>query len=265
MITLLTDFGLQDEYVGVMKGVIAGISPGERVLDISHQIDPQDIVHGAFVLEAAYTYFPVGSIHVAVVDPGVGSERRIIAAACGGHLFVAPDNGILEGILGDGTVSEAVHVSDARYFLEKVSHTFHGRDIFAPVAAHLANGVPLSNLGSAVDLSSLVSGVVPRCRFLSEICLEGAVVAVDHFGNLMTNIPNSAIERLAGPAIQDRMVVELNETPIGRLVKTYSQVAAGASLAIIGSRRLLEISVSGGKAHHVLKAGKGSRVRVYMT
>ena len=262
LITLLTDFGLQDEYVGVMKGVIAGICPEARVVDVSHQIDPQDVVQGAFILDAASRYFPVGTSHVAVVDPGVGGDRRIIAANCDGHLFVAPDNGILELVVRDRNVAELVHASNASNFLNKVSCTFHGRDIFAPVAAHLANGVSMASLGPAVELSSLVSGVVPRCMFLSETCIEGTIVAVDRFGNLLTNISSSAIERLIGPAKETRLLAKINEVPIDGWGNAYNQVTAGSSLAIIGSRGLLEISVTCGNAQRVLKAGKGDRVVV---
>jgi S-adenosylmethionine hydrolase len=262
LITLLTDFGLQDEYVGVMKGVIAGISPETKVVDISHQVDPQDIVHGAFLLSVSYAYFPSGSIHVTVVDPGVGGDRRILAVDCDGHFFVAPDNGILQLILDDRPVDHVVHVTNSRFFLNQVSRTFHGRDIFAPVAAHLAKGLPLTVLGPAVDRSLLATGVVPRCRFLSDGCLEGVVVAVDRFGNLMTNISESTIGQLMEQERAGNLVVELDGKSIGGLVATYDQAPLKAPLAIVGSRSYIEISVNCGNAQQALNAGKGSRVSV---
>lgn len=262
LITLLTDFGLQDEYVGVMKGVIAGISPTTRVVDISHHVDAQDIVQAAFILAAAFPYFPAGTIHVAVVDPGVGGERRILAARCGDHFFVAPDNGLLERVLEDWQAAELVAVTESRYFLKRISHTFHGRDIFSPVAAHLAEGLPLANLGPSVALSTLVSGVIPRCRFLSKSRIEGRVVAVDHFGTLMTNIDKTGIDRLASRMAAPLLSVEVNDKPIGGLVTAYDQVATHAPLAIFGSRGLLEISVNCGNAQQALKAERGDKVGV---
>ena len=260
LITLLSDFGNRDEYVGVMKGVIAAINPEVRIVDICHRIDPQDIVHGAFLLAAATPYFPAGTVHVAVVDPGVGTTRRILAVDCGGQRFVVPDNGILEQVLLDQSVSAAVSVEEKRYFLRPVSHTFHGRDIFAPVAAHLAAGLPLAELGPAVDRQSMVSGVVPRCRLSAPDCVEGTVVAVDRFGNLMTNIDAATIESLAGRAVDNQIIVELAGRKISGLVAYYDQVAKHALLALIGSRGLLEISINCGNARQILNAGKANRV-----
>ena len=169
---------------------------------------------------------------------------------------------VLERILKGRSVSGLVQVSDTSRFLPRVSCTFHGRDIFAPVAAHLANGVPMADLGPAIGPSSLVSGVVPRCGLLSATCMEGTVVAVDRFGNLLTNISASAIERMIGPKRKGRLVAEINDVPVGGWGRTYNQVPSGASLAVIGSRGLLEISVNCGNAQQVFKAGKGSRVVV---
>jgi S-adenosylmethionine hydrolase len=262
VIALLSDFGTRDEYVGVMKGVIAGINPDARIVDISHHIDPQDIVHGAFVLAAASPYLPAGTVSVAVVDPGVGGNRRILAADCGDRRFVAPDNGLLELVLADQPATAVVSVEDPRYFLARVSHTFHGRDIFAPVAAHLAAGLSLSELGPAVDPKTMVSGVVPRCRFSSAGCIDGAVVAVDHFGNLITNIDSAAIDSLTRRAAGSRVVVELTGKWIGGMVSAYHRVAEGTPLALIGSRGLLELSVNCGNAGQQLGSGKKDGVQV---
>jgi S-adenosylmethionine hydrolase len=262
LITLLTDFGTRDEYVGVMKGVIAGINPDVRIVDISHHIDPQDIVHGAFILAAAAPYFPDGTVHVAVVDPGVGSSRRILAVECGRQRFVAPDNGLLERIMAHHQVSEAVSVTDPRYFLDRVSCTFHGRDIFAPVAARLAAGLSLRELGPVVDRQSIVCGVIPRCRFSSQDCIDGAVVAADRFGNLMTTIDAAALDRLRRRTGGKPIVVELSGKAVGGLVASYDRVPEGSLLALIGSRGLLEISVNCGNARQVLNAQKYEAVRV---
>ncbi len=262
LITLLTDFGLQDEYVGVMKGVIAGIAPTVRVVDISHAVCPQDVVHGAFLLAAAYPFFPPGSVHLAVVDPGVGGPRRILAAECGGHRFVAPDNGLLERVLAGRPDARLVAVENRRYFLDQISDTFHGRDIFAPVGAHLAGGLPPAQLGPVVDRRTVVSGVVPHCRFTDRDSIEGVVVAVDRFGNLMTNIDRAALERLTGRTAAGRLVVELVGKWAGDLVRAYSHAAAQAPLALVGSRGLLEISVNGGSAQKALSAAIKDQVRV---
>lgn len=262
LITLLTDFGNQDEYVGVMKGVIVGIDPDARIVDICHHIDPQDIVHGAYVLAAAYPFFPEGTVHLAVVDPGVGGMRRILAIECGRHRFVVPDNGLIDQVRVDQSDMAAVSVEDRRYFLKRVSHTFHGRDIFAPVAAYLAAGLPLKELGPAVDRETIVTGVVPQCRFATQRCVEGMVIAVDRFGNLTTNIDAATIDRLARRIPDKQMMVELADKQIGGIFTSYDAVARHSPLAVIGSRRLLEISVNCGNARQALGAGKRARVRV---
>lgn len=262
LITLLTDFGIQDEYVGVMKGVIAGIHQDARIVDITHQIDPQDVVHGAFILAASFPYFPPGTIHVAIVDPGVGGGRRILAVEAGDHLFLAPDNGLLERVLVDQTEARVISVENERYFLRPLSHTFHGRDIFAPVAARLACGLPLAELGPVVDRQRIVSGVVPQCRFPSNRVIEGAVVAIDHFGNLMTNIDVAALEQLGRRFPGAVMTVELAGKSIRGIAATYQGGGDHAPLAIVGSRGLLEISANCASAHHLLGAGKNDGVRV---
>ena len=261
-IALLTDFGTRDEYVGVMKGVIAGVNPDIRVVDICHYIEPQNVVHGAYILGAAAPFFPVGTVFVAIVDPGVGSRRRILAVDHAGRRFLAPDNGLLEGAIGDGSDVAIVAVENRRYFLDSVSRTFHGRDIFAPVAAHLAAGLPLTELGPPIDPDAIVTGRMPRCRFTAPDCLEGKIVAADRFGNLMTTIDAPAIERLTRVAAGRQMQVTVGDKSIGPIVATYDQVAKSALLAVIGSRGLLEISVNCGSARQMLAPEAGRTVRV---
>lgn len=262
LITLLTDFGLRDEYVGVMKGVIAGIHKDAQTVDITHSIQPQDVVHGAFILAASFSYFPPGTIHVAVVDPGVGGQRRILAAELAGHRFLAPDNGLLERVLADQTDVSVVSVEQEQYFLTPVSRTFHGRDIFAPVAAHLANGLQLDQLGPVVDRQILVTGVVPWCRFSAKHEIEGVVVAIDHFGNLLTNIDGLALDQLQHRFPGSDITVQLADTCIRGIASTYHGGQVGMPLAILGSRGLLEISINCGNAHHMLDAGKNDAVVV---
>lgn len=262
LITLLTDFGTHDEYVGVMKGVIAGIHPDARVIDITHHIAPQNIVHGAFILAAAYSCFPADTIHVAVVDPGVGTSRRLVGLACDGHRFVAPDNGLLEKVTANRPVTSVVALENHRFFRKPVSQTFHGRDILAPVAAHLAAGHRLAEMGPAVDRQTLVSGAIPLCRRVSAQCVEGTVVAVDRFGNLLTNIAADDVAALqCGPG-DECTVVDVNGTSVGSPVSAYGHVAVGDPLAIVGSRGLLEIAVNGGHAADQLGAAVNAVVHV---
>lgn len=262
LITLLTDFGTRDEYVGVMKGVIAGINPNVRIVDISHHIEPQNIIHGALMLAAAYPYFPAGTVHVAIVDPGVGGMRRILAAEYNRQRFVVPDNGLMEQVLKDRSPLAAVSVEDPRFFLDPVSCTFHGRDIFAPVAAYLAAGQPMADLGPPVDRESIVSGVIPRCRFSTPDCVEGMVVGVDGFGNLITNIDVTSIDRLTRRSVGRSVMVELANRSIGPIVASYDRVAQHSALAVMGSRGLLEISINCGNAQQVLHAASKDRVCV---
>lgn len=262
MITLLTDFGLRDEFVGVMKGVIAGISPDARVIDICHHVAPQSIVHGAYLLAAAYPYFPAGTVHVAVVDPGVGGARRILALACDGHRFVVPDNGLIERVAARRRIADVVAVEARRFFREPVSRTFHGRDIFAPVAAHWAAGQPLTAFGPAVDPRSLVRGAVPLNPAPTTDAVDGVVIAADRFGNLMTSIEADAIARLGGADADPPLVVTVAGRSLGPIVASYGDVPDRSPLALIGSRGLLEISVNLGNARQTLNVALGDRVRV---
>jgi len=156
ILTLLTDFGTEDAYVGMMKGVILSINPQAVIIDITHQIDPQDLIQAAYIIKSSYRYFPEGTVHLLVVDPGVGSDRAIVALEMMGHIFLAPDNGVLTLLMDEGETDSIVSVENTRYFLESVSRTFHGRDIFAPVGAHLCRGLDIKNLGSPLDQQNLV-------------------------------------------------------------------------------------------------------------
>ena len=202
-ITLLTDFGLKDGYVGVMKGVIWGICPGVQIADITHSVSPQNVLEGAIVLERTAPFFPEGTVHVAVVDPGVGTRRRPIAARLGEQFFVGPDNGLFTLLLEKNRSQqkpvEVVHLDQPRYWLGDVSNVFHGRDIFAPVAAHLANGVPLASLGSVIQDAAVLYLPQPKPIPGGWSC---QIITIDQFGNLATNLMREQLSTLRNPCVK---------------------------------------------------------------
>jgi S-adenosyl-L-methionine hydrolase (adenosine-forming) len=232
VITLLTDFGTTDHYVAAMKGVILGICPDAHLIDITHQISPYQILEAAFTLSQAWPYFPPGSIHLIVVDPGVGSSRRPLLAEAGGHLFVAPDNGVLTLVRNLKTRE----LTAERFFRNPVSRTFHGRDIFAPVAAHLATGVPLTEFGSEVyDPEILPAGEAVET---SPRVWRGTILHVDHFGNIVTNFP----AKLSSGLVNSKFEVTLGEYRIYQYFQDYSSSRVGELFLIQGSSGYLEIS-----------------------
>ncbi|HZJ53150.1 MAG TPA: SAM-dependent chlorinase/fluorinase [Myxococcaceae bacterium] len=256
VITLLTDFGLEDGYVAAMKGVIAGIAPEARVVDVTHLVPPQDVPFARFRLLTVAPFFPAGTIHVAVVDPGVGTARRAVAIRCrSGSCFVGPDNGLLSGALEADPPLGAVELTEPRFWrTETPSATFHGRDVFAPVAAHLARGVTLEALGAALPPDRLVrlelQGPTPVPGGA-----EGAVQAADRFGNLISNVPATLLPRdgawsasIAGRTLPGR--------------RAYGDVPPGEALALVGSHGFVEIAVHRGDARHALGAGVGDPVQV---
>jgi S-adenosylmethionine hydrolase len=259
LIALLTDFGLRDAYVGAMKGVILGIAPHARLVDLSHEISPQDVRAGAFVLWSAYRYFPSGTVFCAVVDPGVGSARRALAAHV--HLegrdyyCVGPDNGLLTPLALEAELAAVVALEDPRYRRPLPSATFHGRDVFAPAAAHLACGVALEELGPPLNPAGLMRLDWPRPERLAH-GWRGAVIHVDGFGNLVTNL---AAECLAGTDAS-RWLFRLAGREIRGLVRCYAEVAAGQALAYLGSSGLLELAVREGSAATVFGACAGTPV-----
>lgn len=255
IISLMTDFGLKDGNVGVMKGVIMGIAPHVIIVDLSHNITPQNVPESALVLKRSLPYFPRGTIHVVVVDPGVGTVRRPIAASLGDQRIVGPDNGLLTMALKQaedkGWPIEIVHTDKPKYWLPEVSHVFHGRDIFAPVAAHLANGVPLQELGTPIDDPVLLSLPQPE---RTENGWRGEVIHIDHFGNVSTNI---RIEHLGKPA---KLNTQLCETNIAGMVQTFGERPPGDLVALYGSTGNLIISVVNGNAAQRLGAKIGDPV-----
>ncbi|MCF6289589.1 MAG: SAM-dependent chlorinase/fluorinase [Desulfobacterales bacterium] len=264
IITLTTDFGTSDEYVGVMKGVILARAPQVRLVDLTHQVPPQDVDRAAEILAAAFPYFPAGTIHLAVVDPGVGSDRDIVLVAAGGQLFLAPDNGLLTPLLARDIFESARAVRCEHLFLEPLSHTFHGRDIMAPVAAALAHGMNPEEVGPRLSGDELISRARPEPRLdPAEKKLAGMITGSDRFGNLTTNITAADLAGLI-PGDYDRseLTVTVRDTPIKGLVTAYARAEPGRLLCLINSRGFLEIAAREASAATILAAGPGVRVLV---
>jgi hypothetical protein len=255
VITLTTDFGLRDPYVGIMKGVLLSVCPSARLVDLTHEVPPHDVDRGALALEAAVAFFPPGTVHLAVVDPGVGSARRAIAVRTGGYVLVGPDNGLFTFALEDAGWT-AVAITAPEYRRPEVSRTFHGRDIFAPAAAYVAAGVPIERLGPPV--TDPVRLPRPVCR-LEDGALVGEVLDVDRFGNLVTSIPAARLGELPGGGIP---VVEVGGRPVGAPVDAYAEGRDGEPGVIVGSTGRLEIFVRSGSAGSRLGVGRGAIVRV---
>jgi len=256
IVTFTTDFGTRDPWVGIMKGVILSIAPAARLVDLSHEIAAQNILEGALCLEAAARFFPRGTIHLAVVDPGVGGVRRALAVQAGEQRYVGPDNGLLS--LAFAQAAEAilaVELTTAEYRLSPLSRTFHGRDLFAPAAAHLASGVPLEHLGPVVkDPVRLVLPAVQRERAL----VRGEVLSIDRFGNLVTSLTEEDLGSLASSSL----VVEVGDVGLGAPVSAYADASPGRLGAIVGSTGRLEIFAREGSAHAKLGLGCGAPVVV---
>ena len=261
VITLMTDFGIKDGNVGVMKGVIWGICPTAQISDSSHMIQAQNILEAAYVFSRSVPYFPKGSIHVVVVDPGVGTRRRPMAAQIGDWFYVGPDNGTITGLLERaeqaGWQTEFVELNRAKYWLQNISHVFHGRDIFSPVAAYLANGVPLAELGTS--FTDPVRLELPKPQ-KTKGGWRGEVTHIDHFGNISTNI---RIENL-GDAMKrkESILVRLNEMEINGMVNTFGERPVGELIALIGSTGNLGIAVVNGNAAAKLGVKIGDQILV---
>jgi S-adenosyl-L-methionine hydrolase (adenosine-forming) len=250
IITLLTDFGLADPFVGIMKGVILSTFAGAQIIDLCHGILPQSVVEGAFWLERSYAYFPRGTVHVAVVDPTVGSTRRIVAASARGHIFLAPDNGLLAQSLLESAGADVWEVNAARLGLTTPSATFHGRDVFAPIAARLASGaLEPSALGPAAKARPCVLEAPSSDG--ESIC--GAVVTVDRFGNLITNLGRALVEGIRAR----RVVIGGRDVP---LRQTYADVQPGELVAVINAFGVIEVALRDGSAEGYLALGRRTPV-----
>ena len=250
IITLTTDFGTRDPWVAIMKGVILGIAPGARLIDVTHEVAPHDVLEAALALEAAAPFFSEGTVHLAVVDPGVGSARRGLVVSTGGHWFVGPDNGVFTPFLDDARGWRAIELTAPWCRAEVVSPTFHGRDVFAPAAAHLARGVSLERFGP--DVRDPVRLPWPGASREADL-VRGEVVHVDRFGNLTTS--------LRAEDVSSGDVAEIAGRELA-IVGTYSELAPGGLGAVIGSAGRLEIAAREGRAAALLSLGRGAAVVV---
>jgi S-adenosyl-L-methionine hydrolase (adenosine-forming) len=261
IITLTTDFGLSDHFVGVMKGVILGIQPEARLIDISHGVEPFDIAAGAFTIAQAYSYFPKNTIHVVVVDPGVGSARRLLLAEMAGQYFLAPDNGVLSMVFAREQ-PKVRHITNERYFLQPVSRTFHGRDVFSPVAAHLAAGITPAQFGIRIEDYIRASFHEPmksdQPAPKGQDTWIGTILKIDHFGNLATNFHIDDFPSIRTHAF----ALQVGQQVITRLALTYSECAPGELFVVVGSSGYLEVAASEVSAAKTLGCRPGSPVEL---
>ncbi len=259
-IALITDFGFKDPFVGIMKGVILRINHDAQIVDVCNEVNPGDIKGAAFALAMAFPYFPQGTIFTVVVDPGVGNSRRAIAAEVDGKVVLCPDNGVLTWVLQKHPDAKIVELTSRQFFLTEVSETFHGRDIFAPVAAYLSKGATLDELGPQItdavvfDIPQVVAG---------DRSLQGEIIYVDRFGNLITNITRAQLADWQKKAGDGTVRIHVGSAEIESIQHAYSDVPKGRALAIFGSTGYLELAVNGGSALDTLAAGVGAHILVY--
>ncbi len=256
VVALLSDFGFRDHYVGAMKGVVLNICPEATLVDISHEIPAHDVLTAALELAAAYRYFPTGSVFLVVVDPGVGSDRRGVAADAGDYRFVAPDNGVLTAVLGEQPPRRVVELTERRYARPTVSRTFEGRDRFAPAAAWIAKGVQLSALGRPLRDYRVLDIPVPD---LADDRVVGQVLRIDRFGNVVSNIDRKAFESVAQ---RGSIQIEVGPHVIGRLVETYTEIGEDEVCALFGGTEHLEFAASSSSAVDRLGVERGAAVVV---
>jgi S-adenosylmethionine hydrolase len=260
-VTMTTDFGDSDHFVGTMKGVIYSINPEAVIVDLCHQVNSYDIFEAAYTLAQAYKHFPNDTIHLVVVDPGVGSNRRPIMARTMEHKFVAPDNGVLSLVYEREEKVEVRHVTSDHYFLNPVSSTFHGRDIFAPVVGWLSKGVEMDKFGEVItDYAKFAS---PQPKWVSENLLKGVVIKLDKFGNVITNITPADVPQIFAENAPPFRVI-LNEHEVTRLNLSYSMGKPSEIFAIVGSSGFIEICTNRGSAAKALKAARGVEVAVML-
>ncbi|HSW38659.1 MAG TPA: SAM-dependent chlorinase/fluorinase [Acidobacteriota bacterium] len=255
IITLLTDFGTRDHFVGAMKGVMLKLNPALVFVDISHEIPPQDIYAGSYTLGNCCFYYPPGTIHLAVVDPGVGSARRALAVSAGGSFFVAPDNGLLTHVMQSCGGFVAHEITAEHYYNKPVAVTFHGRDVFAPIAAWISRGIPLSQLGPAV--TNPVRLQLPEIKKVRDALIQGTIIAVDRFGNIVTNLKPEDVPR------SFKLISGRTEVTVMR--KTYGEGGPGEVFVVPGSTGYLEIAIRGGSAAEHLKLKAGDPVGVILS
>lgn len=261
IVTLTTDFGLNDHFVGNIRGVILGIVPEAEIVDICHAVQAFDVLDGAITIAQAYSYFPNGTVHMVIVDPGVGTVRRPILLSTEGHTFVAPDNGVLSMIYAREERIHVRHITAEHYFLQPVSNTFHARDIFAPVAAYLAKGVDSAKFGE--DITDFVRFNAPKPKPVDEKTLRGVVLKVDRFGNLITNITQQDVPALF-QATPPSFKIVAGKREITEIHANYAEGAPNEVFGILGSMGYLEIAANRAAAAQIVGAGKGSEVSVIL-
>ncbi|WP_372367296.1 S-adenosyl-l-methionine hydroxide adenosyltransferase family protein [Candidatus Uabimicrobium sp. HlEnr_7] len=260
IVTLTTDFGLRDSFVGAMKGVILSIAPDANLVDISHSIPPQDIRKADLTISSITPYYPKNTLHVVIVDPGVGSTRRILYVQANEQQFLAPDNGVLSSLDFDN-IDVILEVSNEEYFLPEVSDTFHGRDIFAPVAGHLANGLDPYLLGREISYEEINQFSLPPVKLDTDLCrIYGRVIDIDHFGNITTNISEDIIDQLV--VNRKKVQITLNNLSVNEIVTSYSNADYKKYLALINSNTLLEIAQNLGNAAKNLQVKIGAEIIV---
>ena len=260
IITLTTDFGTNDHFVGAVKGVILNIAPEAAIVDISHAVQAYDVLDGALAISQTYSYFPAGTVHMVVVDPGVGTTRRPIIASSDGYHFVAPDNGVLSMVYAKEERIRVRHVTSDHYFRQPVSNTFHGRDVFAPVAAYLAKMVDSHKFGEEIE--DYVRFAAPRPKPVAENRLRAVVLKVDRFGNLITNVTPEDAPALFAGEVGFKIVVGSKEVTAIRTA--YAEGTPGEVFGIVGSMGYLEIVANRAAAAQITGAGKGSEVSVLL-
>ncbi len=259
LITFTTDFGVNDYYVGAMKGVILSINPQAQIVDICNAVQSFDVLDGALTIVQAYKYFPADTVHLVVVDPGVGTARRPLLAVTEKHIFLAPDNGVLSFVFEREERLSVRHITSEHYFLQPVSQTFHGRDIFAAIAGYLSKGVEVAKFGE--EMSDFTRFAAPKPKPINEKLLKGVILKVDKFGNLVTNITPHDLPQL----FQDEtppFKVLIGKSEVAKMKSSYAQGAPGEVFAILNSMGFLEIAANRASAAHIIGVGKGSDVGV---
>lgn len=267
IITLTTDFGTRDAYVSAMKGAMLSIAPTARFVDVTHEIAPQDVMESAFVLQSTQPFFPEGTIHLVVVDPGVGTDRRAVALRHDDHWFVGPDNGLFPLVLNGTRPDEMVELDvPEAWRTSSPSTTFHGRDIFAPSAAHLAAGRSLEDIGTPIEELTHLQWALPTTN---PEAVQGRIVHVDHFGNCISNIKRSTLAEARGldeqaPSIESLPPIEgyVGNTVLEHIYPTYGAVAEGDPLLLFGSTGFLEVAVNGGNAAELLNIRNGDSIKI---
>jgi S-adenosylmethionine hydrolase len=259
LITFTTDFGLNDHYVGSMKGVILSINPQAQMVEICNAVQSFDVLDGALTIVQAYRYFPADTVHLVVVDPGVGTARRPLLVTTEKHIFLAPDNGVLSFVFEREERLSVRHVTSEHYFLQPVSATFHGRDVFAAAAGYLSKGVEVAKFGE--EITDFTRFAAPKPKAVNEKLLKGVVLKVDKFGNLITNITPHDLPQLFVEAPPPFKVL-IGKSEIAKMKTTYAQGTPGEVFAILNSMGFLEIAANRGSAAHIVGAGKGSDVGV---